>query len=139
MAPNDEIVVDATDINHEASSNLWSFSPDDEESLGITAEALADFIGQVLVARQKQLSGNVPMLFYCWHEAQTRQLRFSLVSSTHGRLPFGCAIEPGAELASIAADIVNKDWLNAEWGQAGPDDICEEPALSLAVFVAHLP
>lgn len=45
MARNDEIVVDATDINHEASSNLWSFSPDDEESLGITAEALADFIG----------------------------------------------------------------------------------------------
>lgn len=139
MARNDEIVVDATDINHEASSNLWSFSPDDEESLGITAEALADFIGQVLVARQKQLSGNVPMLFYCWHEAQTRQLRFSLVSAAHGRLPFGCAIDPGAELASISADIVNQDWLNAEWGQAGPDDICEEPALSLAVFVAHLP
>ena len=45
MARNDEIVVDATDIHHEASSNLWSFSPDDEESLGITAEALADFIG----------------------------------------------------------------------------------------------
>ena len=139
MARNDEIVVDAIDINHEASSNLWSFSPDDEESLGITAEALADFIGQVLVARQKQLSGNVPMLFYCWHEAQTRQLRFSLVSAAHGRLPFGCAIDPGAELASIAADIVNQDWLNAEWGQAGPDDICEGPALSLAVFVAHLP
>ena len=79
------------------------------------------------------------MLFYCWHEAQTRQLRFSLVSAAHGRLPFGCAIDPGAELASIAADIVNQDWLNAEWGQAGPDDICEGPALSLAVFVAHLP
>lgn len=139
MARNDKIVVDATDINHEASSNLWCFSPDDEESLGITAEALADFIEQVLVARQKQLSGNVPMLFSCWHEAQTRQLRFSLVSAAHGRLPFGCAIDPGAELASIAADIVKKDWLNAEWGQAGPDDICEEPALSLAVFVAHLP
>ena len=79
------------------------------------------------------------MLFYCWHEAQTRQLRFSLVSAAHGRLPFGCAVDPEAKLASIAADIVNQDWLNAEWGQAGPDDICEEPALSLAVFVAHLP
>ncbi|WP_230630101.1 hypothetical protein [Comamonas testosteroni] len=144
MARDDEIVVDATDINHEASSNLWCFSPDDEESLGISAEALADFIGQVMATRQEQLSGNAPMLFYCWHEAQTRQLRFSLVSAAHGRLPFGCAVDPAAKLASIAADIVEKDWLNAEWGQprpdqAAPDGLCEEPALSLAVFVAHLP
>lgn len=52
MARDDEIVIDAADINHEASSNLWCFSPDDEESRGISAEALAHFIGQVAAARQ---------------------------------------------------------------------------------------
>jgi len=52
MARDDEIAIDAADINQEASSNLWCFSPDDEESRGINAAALADFIGQVAAARQ---------------------------------------------------------------------------------------
>lgn len=99
---DDEIVIDAADINHEASSNLWCFSPCDDEFQGLSAAALVDFINQVMTARREKLSGNSSMLFYCWHDAQTRQLRFSLVSSTHGRLPFGCAIDPSTELAAIA-------------------------------------
>ncbi|WP_242607271.1 hypothetical protein [Comamonas thiooxydans] len=78
------------------------------------------------------------MLFYCWHDAQTRQLRFSLVSSTHGRQPFGCAISPSAELAAVAEHIVKKDWLNADWGKTGPNGPGAKTALSLPVFVANL-
>lgn len=143
MARDDEIVVDATDINHEASSNLWCFSPDDEQPQGISAEALADFIGQVVAARQKQLSGDVPMLFLLLASTGTRHRPGSYASVLYPPRMAGCpSAAPstlGAKLASIAADIVKKDWLNAQWGQAGPDDLCEKPALSLTVFVAHLP
>jgi hypothetical protein len=143
MARDDEIVVDATDINHEASSNLWCFSPDDEQPQGISAEALANLIGQVVAARQKQLSGDVPMLFLLLASTGTRHRPGSYASVLYPPRMAGCpSAAPstlGAKLASIAADIVKKDWLNAEWGQDGPDDLCEKPALSLAVFVAHLP
>lgn len=138
MARDDEIVIDAADINHEASSNLWCFSPCDDESLGLSAAALVDFINQVMTARREKLSGNSSMLFYCWHDAQTRQLRFSLVSSTHGRLPFGCAINPSAELAAVAEHIAKKDWLNADWGKTGPNGPGAKTALSLPMFVANL-
>jgi hypothetical protein len=53
MARDDEIVIDAADINHEASSNLWCFSPCDDESLGLSAAALVDFINQVMTARRE--------------------------------------------------------------------------------------
>lgn len=117
MARDDEIVVDATDINHEASSNLWCFSPDDEQPQGISAEALADFIGQVVAARQKQLSGDVPMLFLLLASTGTRHRPGSYASVLYPPRMAGCpSAAPstlGAKLASIAADIVKKDWLNA--------------------------
>ncbi|MDN5504210.1 MULTISPECIES: hypothetical protein [Comamonas] len=90
MARDDEIVVDATDINHEASSNLWCFSPDDEQPQGISAEALADFIGQVVAARQKQLSGDVPMLFLLLASTGTRHRPGSYASVLYPPRMAGC-------------------------------------------------
>jgi hypothetical protein len=41
------------------------------------------------------------MRFYCWHDTQAGQLRFSLVSACHAALPFECPIEPAADLAVV--------------------------------------
>jgi hypothetical protein len=94
---------------------------------------------EVAAARREKLSGNPPMLFHCcWHDAQTRQLRFSLVSAAHGRLR-RLRRRPWGEACIHCRRYCQKGLANAEWGQDGPDELCEKPALSLAVFVAHLP
>lgn len=43
------------------------------------------------------------MTFYCWHDEQASQLRFSLVSASHGRLPFHTDIEVCKDLDYVAA------------------------------------
>lgn len=134
MAHDDEIVIDVEDINHEAHSNMWSFSPNEEDAHHFTPEDLTDFVSQVLEARREKLQGAAPMLFYCWHDAQVRQLRFSLVSAAHGRLPFGCALDETAELQAIAQQIVHSDWQNDNWGQAPTDD-AEDDAVPKSVYV----
>jgi hypothetical protein len=94
MAEDDAIVVDLDDIHHEALANMWSFSPDDDAASDLRPEDVAHFVGQVLEARRRLVAeGHAAMLFYCWHDAQTRQLRFSLVSAAHGRLPFRIALQ----------------------------------------------
>ena len=95
-------------------------------------------LSQIRQARWEKLRGNPPMYFYCWHDAQVRQLRFSLVSAWHGRLPFACAIDETATLAAVAERIVHGDWRNPTWGAAAPDDAANTCAAGLPVFVAHL-
>jgi hypothetical protein len=51
MAQDDEVLVDPDDINHEAITNMWSFSPTDEETPQIHAADIVEFIGQVIAAR----------------------------------------------------------------------------------------
>lgn len=136
MARDDVVAIDAADILHEAQANMWSFSPHDDAPQDISTAGLVHFITQIMAARQQQLTAQPPMLFYCWHDAQARQLRFSLVSATHGRLPFGCATNPAATLAAIAERVVHGDWYNPQWGALGADDT--EPDSALPVFVALL-
>jgi hypothetical protein len=138
MAKDDAIVIDPTDINNEAMENLWCFSPYEEELPGITAEGVAEFVRRMVEARGKQLQGEA-MLFYCWHDFQTRQLRFSLVSKSHGRLPFGCALKETEDPSVIADLAVDGDWCNASHGQASPGDVHEEVPFVLPVFVANIP
>jgi hypothetical protein len=140
MAQDDAVEIDPTDINHEAISNMWRFSPTEEETPQITAEDLAVFIGQLIAARSGALQGE-EMLFYCWHDAQCRQLRFSLVSRAHGRLPFRCELRETQDLALIAERVVNGDWHNAHVMQAPPEqqDEQEQVPFILPVFVVPVP
>ena len=46
------------------------------------------------------------MRFYCWHDAQAGQLRFSLVSAGLEPLPFGCPVESEAELGQVVRDFL---------------------------------
>lgn len=53
------------------------------------------------------------MTFYCWHDVQMRAIRFSLVSSSHGRLPFGCATRTVDDLLTVTRQVVERDWNSA--------------------------
>ena len=48
------------------------------------------------------------MVLYWWHDRQAGQLRFSLVSAAHGRLPFGARVVPAPSVRAIA-----EDWLSS--------------------------
>jgi hypothetical protein len=140
MAQDDEVLVDPDDINHEAMTNMWSFSPTDEETPYIEAADIVEFIGQVIAARSSALAGEA-MLLYCWHDAQCRQLRFSLVSRSHGRLPFRCALRETQDLSLIAERVVNGDWRNENYMQAPSEQGDEQEAAPfvLPVFVVPVP
>jgi len=84
----------------------------------------------------------VPMLFYCWHDFQERTLCFSLVSPSHGRLPFGCTVVETDDLMLIAARVVMLDWLHPAYFTPADDDepeALEEKPFFLPVFVTRLP
>ena len=140
MAKDDVVEIDPDDINHEATTNMWSFSPTDEETPQIHAAEIVEFISQVIAARSSALIGE-DMLFYCWHDAQCRQLRYSLVSRSHGRLPFRCALRETQDLALIADRVVNGDWRNENYLQDAPEqgDKQEPAPFILPVFVVAVP
>ncbi|MGX9713286.1 hypothetical protein ACWYXJ_03385 [Janthinobacterium lividum] len=140
MAKDDAVEIDPDDINQEARSNMWSFSPTDEETPQIHAADIVAFIGQVIAARSSALVGE-EMLFYCWHDAQCRQLRFSLVSRSHGRLPFRCELRETQDLSLIADRVVNGDWRNEDFMQAPSEEGDEQelPPFILPVFVTPVP
>lgn len=140
MAKDDAVEIDPDDINHEAMSNMWSFSPTDEETPQIHAAEIVAFIGELIAARRSALAGE-EMLFYCWHDAQCRQLRFSLVSRSHGRLPFRCELRETQDVSLIAERAVNGDWRNENPMQAPSEQGDEEEAAPfiLPVFVVAVP
>lgn len=148
MAKDDEVVVDAKRINHEANSNVWNFSPREDEMEGITPETLAQFVEAVMEARREWLLSRsistASMLFYCWHEFQDRQFRFSLVSASHGKLPFGCQTEETGDLRRVTTDAVEVDWRNGSYYSVEgmeEDELesAEEEVFVLPVFVSRLP
>jgi hypothetical protein len=137
LARSDEIVVDNSDINREAQGNLWVFSPPDDQLERLDTEAVMRFVDEVIRSRHAVLSdGRLPdMTFYCWHDHQARQLRFSLVSSSHGRLPFACEVKR-VDLRSVVCAVVHDDWLNPNWGEEGdaaPSD-CSLDGLQVFAF-----
>lgn len=140
MAQDDEVFIDADDINREAMENMWSFSPTEEETPKVEAADIVAFIGELIAARSDALAGE-EMLFYCWHDVQCRQLRFSLVSRSHGRLPFRCEVRETQDLALIAERVVNGDWRNEDFMQAKSEDgdAQEAPPFILPVFVVPVP
>jgi len=113
FAVEDALVIDVDCINEEARGNLCSLSP--AEGCEPDPAALAAFVRRVAAHRAPELHGH-PMRFYCWHDAQARQLRLSLVSTAHGRLPFGCVHETTPDVERVVRAIVERDWLNLAYG-----------------------
>jgi len=124
LARGDGIVVDDADINWEARENMWVFSPREDQLERVDTDTTMRFVDEIIHLRRTALSDRrLPeMIFYCWHDHQARQLRFSLVSSSHGRLPFAREVQQ-VDLRSIVGSVVHNDWLNPGWGEqehAGP-------------------
>ncbi len=105
---SDEVVVNCADILAEARGNLWSFALNPEQAAALSRNRVADFVGAVVEARGRWLSahGASPMLFYCWYEEQASQLRLSLVSKTHGCLPFEFEVKQTSALGPIVASFL---------------------------------
>ncbi|WP_017917503.1 hypothetical protein ACQR5W_08175 [Xanthomonas sacchari] len=138
QAANAAIVVDGDDIQHEANANLWAFSPREDHAAGIDVASVARFVEAAAEDRQATLRAQAApaMTFYCWHDGQARQLRFSLVSSAHGRLPFRVPTRH-TPLPALVERIVHDDWLNPQWGAADEQEAlpASEP---LPVYVRTL-
>lgn len=140
LAKNSEITIDGDDIDHEAHDNLWGFSPADDQLARIDRHSVARFINEIIRYRQDSLRSvaSGKLLFYCWHDAMARQLRFSLVSISHGRLPFGCKLKKTSDVLDVVDMAVERDWKNMDWGS---DEAEEHDSLSmhgLTVFTCLL-
>lgn len=103
----DPIHVDESEegLNAEALANLWGFGFSSEELRGVSEEDVEGFVRAVEEARERQILerfGGRPMAFYCWVDEMLGELRLSIVSASHGRLPFGKPPEIVEDLAEIA-------------------------------------
>ncbi len=129
----DAVIVCPDDINAETSSNSWSFSLSPEQVATVGVADVVAFAEGVIDGRRAWLAarGAGPMVVYWWHDAQAGQLRFSLVSATHGRLPFGCEVVPAASLAAVAsAWLGSPDRHGIPWDELrplAPDQVVPEP------------
>lgn len=101
------------DVIAEARENLFFLAPAKAELTLLTAPAIEEWLQAVLAGKRRQLraqrSSHYPMQFYCWHDAQAMQLRFSLVSAA-AALPFGCAIRL-AKLSIIVQEFLAHEYL----------------------------
>ncbi len=104
---NDPLTVDASEkgLLPECQENFWTFSISQSQTEVTTVEDVLDFLSDVMQARERQVyarSGPInPMVFYCWFDEQASQLRFSLVSASHDRLPFGAIVEETDDFAQV--------------------------------------
>jgi len=141
----DAVVVRPDDIAAEARGNLWSFALSPEQAGAVSAAHVEAFAAGVAEGRRTWLAAHDagPMVLYWWHDAQAGQLRFSMVSAAHGRLPFGCEV-----LAAGLAEVV-RGWLgsphlqgipSAELRSLAPGEAsAEQPPLVLPVWSVVLP
>lgn len=149
----DNIYIGSTqsDLDEELKNNTWLISASQEVCNTLTKEEILEFINKLVANRRKQVeqsNKNHGMFFYMWFDEQAVQLRFSLISDSHGRLPFGCIVQ-----TISAPDLIIKSFLNSYYHDRIPfseltitedvnslhDDIDEESSpYVLNVYKTHL-
>lgn len=143
---DEDVVVRPDDIEAEAVGNLRSLALTREQAAAVSPSGVETFARGVGDARRAWLASRrtAPMVLYWWHDEQAGHLRFSLVSESHGRLPFGCEIAPASTLAEIATSWLSSTSLfGIPWNEFKPvarDEVPPEPpTLVLPVWTCHLP
>ena len=120
----DAVVVDPGNIAAEAHGNQRWFSISAEMAAIVSIAELETFAAGVADARKAWLlarGGASPMVLYWWHDRQAGQLRFSLVSAAHGRLPFECCVVPAPSFRAIAEDWLKSPYLDGiPWAELRP-------------------
>jgi hypothetical protein len=136
----DPIVICPDCIDAEAHGNLWSFALSPEQAAVVSVTDVEAFAAGVADGRRAWLMAHrsEQMVLYWWHDAQAGQLRFSLVSAAHNRLPFGCEVAPAASIKAVAADWLGSPALHGiPWDELTPlipnAVVPELPALVLPV------
>ncbi|QBY05039.1 hypothetical protein E2K93_17135 [Thalassotalea sp. HSM 43] len=84
-------IVQSTDINEEANSNLVTFGINESLLKEWGRGSLEDFIGKCAELFNSKNTKKT-MIFYSWFDDMAGQIRISAVSESHGKLPFGCII-----------------------------------------------
>ena len=84
------------------------------------------------------------MLLYCWHDEQAGQFRLSLVSASHGKLPFGCEVAPVEDLGAIIRSFLASPYLGGiPWADLRPlasGELARDPlTYVLPVWVVRVP
>lgn len=85
----------ADDLEEEIYQNTVYLGASDEDRATLTVDDFERYFNAVIENRRTQLTAspiNHGMLFYLWHDDQAGQLRFSLVSDLHEKLPFGAKL-----------------------------------------------
>ncbi len=85
----------ADDLEEEIDQNTVYIGASDEDRATITVDDFERYFKAVIENRRTQLAAspiNHGMLFHLWHDVQAGQLRFSLVSDLHEKLPFGAKL-----------------------------------------------
>ena len=129
----DPVVVCPDDIDAEARGNRWSFALSPEQAAVVAVADVIAFAAGVEAARRSWLMAHhcKPMVMYWWHDAQAGQLRFGLVSASHGRLPFGCSVVPALSLEAVVAEWLASPYLHGipldELSLLSPDVVTPEP------------
>jgi hypothetical protein len=110
-------------IDQEIANNTWSISVSNELVTQLSVKDFIVFFGEVISNRRKQINFcNKDMLFYVWFDWQAAQLRFSLISDYHSKLPFSCEIETIVNLEPII-----EEFLSFSYHDGLPtEEICEE-------------
>ena len=108
----DEIFIGQTegDLNQEIRTNMWSISMSREQRTNTSLDQLLAFFRDVMANRREQIrhsQANHGMWFYIWHDQQASQLRFSLISNFHTKLPFE------AEVISANLETILEEFLNS--------------------------
>jgi hypothetical protein len=139
----DAVEVRPGDINAEAQANLWSFSLSPEQAAAVSVDDVVRFVDQVVEARRGWLRDKgAAMVNYWWHDAQAGQLRFSLVSAGHQRLPFGVEVVQVPDVRQIISDWLASPYLHgipfANLDSEQTDRPEDRPA-ALAVWSTVLP
>lgn len=106
---------DTQDMNAQANANLFCFSPREADIAELDLTVMQQFIADTEQHFASLLGPLQTMEFYCWHDVQVRQLRFSLISACHGRLPFNCEYQINSQVTQLLKSILIGDWLNPDW------------------------
>jgi hypothetical protein len=143
---DEEIVIDPDDIRAESWGNLQYLSLTRNEAAMVTVDDIEALAPRIVEARRAQLIAlnAAPMVLYWWHDFQAGHLRFSMVSASHERLPFGCRVVPVDGIREIASDWLTSPWLHGirlDTLEEVPADAVEaEPEeFTLAVWTLRLP
>lgn len=108
------VVFDVRDINAEANRNLRYFDVPPGMAAPPDVTDVEAFVANVVEARRHHLqsleSSSVAM--YWWHDELAGQLRYSLVSASHRRLPFAARVKQVESVGSIAAEWLSSPWLH---------------------------